>query len=58
MSPTKGRPKSDTPKDTMFRVRLDKEYCDKLEQCANHFNISKSDVVRKGIDKVVEEIKK
>ena len=58
MSPKIGRPKSETPKDTMLRVRLDEAYCQKLEQCAAKLNISKSDVVRKGIDLVEKSIKK
>lgn len=58
MSPKIGRPKSETPKDTMLRVRLDEVYCQKLEQCATKLNISKSDVVRKGIDLVEKSIEK
>lgn len=30
MSPTLGRPKSESPKDTMLRVRLDDAYCQNL----------------------------
>ena len=58
MSPTLGRPKSESPKDTMLRVRLDDAYCQKLEQCAAKLNVSKSDVVRKGIDLVEKSIEK
>lgn len=58
MSPRTGRPKSDAPKDTMFRVRLDEEYKQKLEKCSEMLGISKSDVVRKGIDLVCDEQKK
>lgn len=57
MSPKTGRPKSETPKDTMLRVRLDKEYIAKLEVCANKLNISKSEVVRRGIDLVAKSAK-
>ena len=58
MSPKTGRPKSETPKATMLRVRLDESYCQKLEQCAAKLNLSKSDVVRRGIDLVEKSIKK
>ena len=58
MSQKTGRPKSETPKDTMQRVRLDESYCQKLEQCAAKLNLSKSDVVRRGIDLVEKSIKK
>lgn len=57
MSPKLGRPKSDTPKDTMLRVRLDDEYCKKLDRCSEKLGISKSEVVRKGIDLVEQSIK-
>lgn len=57
MSPKIGRPKSDTPKDTMFRVRLDAEYCEKIERCSKELGITKSEVVRKGIDLVEKSIK-
>lgn len=55
MSSKMGRPKSDKPKDTMLRVRLDEAYCEKLEECAKRLNITKSDVVRMGIDLVAEK---
>lgn len=55
MSSKMGRPKSDNPKDTMLRVRLDAAYCEKLDECAKRLNITKSEVVRKGIDLVAKE---
>lgn len=58
MSPKVGRPKSESPKDTMLRVRLDEAYCQKLEQCASKLNMSKSDIVRKGIELVEKSIEK
>ena len=58
MSHKIGRPKSDSPKDTMLRVRLDEAYCQKLELCATKLNLSKSDVVRRGIDLVEQSMEK
>ena len=58
MSPKIGRPKSESPKDTMLRVRLDEAYCQKLELCATKLQLSKSDIVRKGIDLVEQSIEK
>lgn len=52
-----GRP-TDSPKDTMFRVRLDKESEKKLSISADKLQISKSDVVRKGIDSVYDNLEK
>lgn len=58
MSPRTGRPKSEKPKDTMLRVRLDEEYRKKLDNCAEKLDVSKSDVIRKGIDLVEKSIQK
>ena len=52
-----GRP-TDNPKTTMFRVRLDEESIQKLDESAESLNITKSDVVRKGIDLVHKNLKK
>ena len=52
MSPKTGRPKADSPKDTMLRVRIDDECLKKLDECAERLNMSKSEVVRLGIDLV------
>ena len=50
MSPRTGRPKSDNSKGTMLRVRIDKETERKLEVVSNELQITKSDVVRNGIE--------
>ena len=50
MSPTKGRPKSDNSKDTMLRVRINDDMVKKLEIASKNLNITKSDVVRNGIE--------
>lgn len=50
MSPRTGRPKSDNNKDTMLRVRIDDDMVKKLEIASNNLNITKSDVVRNGIE--------
>lgn len=55
MSP---RTKSENPKDTMIRVRMDKETVEKLDKCAEALETTKSEVIRMGIDKVLQEIKK
>lgn len=57
MSPKSGRPKVENPKDTMLRVRLDEEILRKLDKCAESLNMSKSEIVRKGIDLVEQSIK-
>ncbi|MCI8788626.1 MAG: hypothetical protein HFH92_05870 [Lachnospiraceae bacterium] len=50
MSPRTGRPKSDNSKDTMLRVRIDEETVKKLEIAARELSITKSEVVRNGIE--------
>lgn len=50
MSPERGRPKSDNKKDTMLRVRIDDDVVKKLEIASKNLNITKSDVVRNGIE--------
>ena len=52
-----GRP-TDNPKDTMFRVRLDDKSVQQLEESAESLKISKSEVVRKGIELVHKSLKK
>ncbi len=50
MSPRTGRPKSDNSKDTMLRVRIDEETVSKLEIASKELSITKSEVVRNGIE--------
>lgn len=50
MSPTRGRPQSNSKKDTMLRVRIDDSMVEKLEIASKNLNITKSDVVRNGIE--------
>lgn len=58
MSPSTGRPKSDNPKDTMIRVRMDKETVEKLDRCAEALEATRSEVIRMGIKRIEAEIKK
>ena len=52
-----GRP-TESPKNKLLQVRVDNETLEKLDFCANSTQTSRSDVVRKGIDKVFDDIKK
>lgn len=59
MSPIKkGTKLTDTPKDTMFRVRMDKETIEKMEFVSDKLGISKSEVVRKGINEQYQKVKR
>lgn len=41
-----------------FEIRLNKETADKLEKCAKKLDITKTDVIKKGIDLVEIEVDK
>lgn len=56
MSPRTGRPKSDNSKDTMLRVRIDNEIVHKLEIISKELGISKSEVVRNGIENEYKKV--
>lgn len=53
-----GRPVSPDSKHTMFRVRLDDASISKLDECAKKLEITRSDVVRKGIEKIHDDLRK
>ena len=57
MSPRTGRPKIDRPKDIRIAARLDETTVQKLDEAAKRLNESRSDVVRRGIEKVYDEVK-
>ena len=59
MSPKMGQKIKDNPKDYMLRVRLDNETLDKLTYSSEKFNISSSEVVRRGLhDEYQKALKK
>ena len=51
-----GRP-TDNPKDTSLKVYFDKETSEKLEDCVKALEVSKSEIVRRGIHKVHDDLK-
>lgn len=53
-----GRPKSDNPKDTKITLRLDAETLHKLDENAAHYNETRTDALRRGIEEVNKGIKK
>ncbi len=52
-----GRPKSENPKSTQLAVRLDKEGLDKLDACVAAYGGTRVEIIRRGIDRLFEEIK-
>ncbi len=59
MAPKKaGRPPSDDSMTDRIFVRVSKETVKKLDECTQELKMSRSDVVRKGIDMVHESLKR
>lgn len=54
MSPRTGRPKVDKPKTIEVKARIDEETNNKLIKYCEIHNVSRTEVVRKGIEKVIE----
>lgn len=52
-----GRPLSENPKDTRIYIRVDKSTVKKLDECVNISSTTRSDIVRKGIDMVYDDLK-
>ena len=52
-----GRP-TDNPKTVVLKVYFDKETAEKLDECIEELEVSKSEVVRRGIHKVHDDLKK
>ena len=46
----RGRPVSDTPKDYMLRVRIDQKTLQELDACCRQKGLSRSEIVRNGIE--------
>lgn len=49
---------SDNPKDYMLRVRMDQETLRQLDECCKAEQLSRSEIVRKGIAEQYGRIKK
>ena len=58
MSPRTGRPKSDRPKATQLGVRLTNEELSQLDQCVSHYQVTRAEVLRLGLKKLYEDMKK
>lgn len=56
MSPRAGRPKSDNPKNIQLKIRADRQTVDDLDFCCKEGNLTRSDVIRLGIQKVKKDL--
>lgn len=57
MSPRTGRPTND-PKTERFEIRLSMADCVKLEYCCNELGMTKTEVLRKGLDTLYQKAMK
>ncbi|MDP4099117.1 ribbon-helix-helix protein, CopG family [Paenibacillus sp. P96] len=53
-----GRPPSDNPKSEKIEIRVDREIMSKLDASAKKLNTTRSGIVRRGIEKVYDELQK
>ncbi|MCD9020582.1 ribbon-helix-helix protein, CopG family [Cohnella silvisoli] len=53
-----GRPPSDNPKSETIKIRIDQEIMNKLDASVEKLNTTRSDIVRKGIEKVYDDLQK
>lgn len=58
MSPKTGQKIKDNTKDFILRTRLDDETLKKLDYSAEKFNVSRSEIVRRGIEDEYQKAKK
>ena len=52
-----GRPITDQPKSNRIFIRVDDKTIRKLDECTDVLQTTRSEVVRKGIDKVYDSLK-
>lgn len=50
-----GRP-TDSPKDIDIKIRFDKDTADKLEKCSEKMEITRAEVVRRGVRKMYDDL--
>lgn len=50
-----GRP-TDNPKDITIKIRFDKGTSEKLEECSKKMEISRAEVVRRGVQKMHDDL--
>ena len=55
MSPRTGRPKSENPKNKQFKIRMTEKQFKNLENVAKEKNMTKTEVVMRGIELVKSE---
>ena len=52
-----GRP-TESPKNTTIKFRIDSETLNKLNDCSKKLGVTKSEVLRRGVHRIHEDLKK
>lgn len=58
MSPRTGRPPKENPRKVSLNIRLTEQEAADIQECANLLDISRTDVIVKGVQLVRSELKK
>lgn len=58
MSPRTGRPPKENPRNINLNIRITKEESERIKNCADKLNMTRTDTIMKGIDMVEKEIDK
>lgn len=55
MSPRTGRPKSKNPRNVSLNIRLTKDESNMIQNCADKYGLSRTDVILLGIKKLLSK---
>ncbi len=58
MSPSRGRPPIDNPKNVRLEIRLTKKQAETLAECAEKLQVTRTDVINMGVAMLKAELDK
>lgn len=56
MSPRTGRPPKENPRNVNLNIRITKEESQRIQNCADKLNMTRTDTIMKGIGMVEKEV--
>ncbi len=56
MSPRTGRPPKENPRNINLNIRITKEESERIQNCADKLNMTRTDTIMKGIGMVEKEV--
>lgn len=56
MSPRTGRPPKENPRNVNLNIRITKEESERIQNCADKLNMTRTDTIMKGISMVEKKI--